>query len=558
MKKQNILIVDDESTNISILVEILKDEYNLLVATDAATAIKIANSDEKVDLILLDIVMPQTDGYEVASKLQHSKKTSEIPFIFLTAKSDNQSIIKGFKRGAVDYISKPFAKEELLARVQTHLKLHKLNSDLHENKNFLQSVLDYSTHAIITTDTDGLITLFNKAAERMLGYSADELIGKKTPLIFHDNNQLKQRSTEFSKELNLKIEAGFEAVVVKSRYGLENTHEWIYKTKNNKSIIVNLAISILKDKYKNITGYIGIAEDITQKQSDAKKIAQYVEIMDKNILSSVTNLDGTIIEVSKAFCDLTGYAKDELVGKNHNILRHVDIKDSEYKIMWSFITNNKVWSGEVKNRKKDGSFYWVNTTIFPLFDDDNVKTGYMAIRHDITDKKIIEKLSMTDELTQLYNRRYFNEVFHQELNRAKRKNKSIAFLMLDVDHFKLYNDTYGHQEGDNVLAKIGQVLNNFSKRAGDFAFRLGGEEFGILFHEESSLEALHFANNLLKAVEELKIPHATNSVSKFVTVSIGLVYTNVEKTTTLETLYKEVDSLLYKAKKLGRNQVVNI
>ena len=319
MKKQSILIVDDESINVSILVEMLNDKYNLLGATDGATALEIANSDENVDLILLDIIMPGMDGSEVAHQLKHNKKTSEIPFIFLTTKSDTQSIVKGFQEGAVDYISKPFAKEELLARVHNHLQLHKLNGELLDALRALQEKID---------------------------------------------------------ELN---------------------------------------------------------------QS----------------------------------------------------------------------------------------------------------------------KRALKELSITDEMTKLYNRRYFNEVFKKEFNRAKRENKSISFLMLDVDHFKLYNDVYGHQKGDNVLSKIGKVLNSFSKRAGDFAFRLGGEEFGIIFHENGAKQALKFANNLLKAVESLKIPHANNSASKFVTVSIGLVYKNIDKTTTVVTIYKEADDSLYEAKKSGRNRVVN-
>ncbi|MCX6051811.1 MAG: diguanylate cyclase [Campylobacterales bacterium] len=557
MKKQTILIVDDESTNISVLVEILCEKYNLLVATDGTTALEIVNSNEEVDLILLDILMPKMNGYEVAYQLKHTKKTSKIPFIFLTAKSDSKSVVKGFLEGAVDYISKPFAKEELLARVHNHLQFHTLNSELFQNKNFLQSVLDYSTHAIITTDTNGTITLFNRAAQLMLGYSSRELVGKKSPAIFHDINEIQERADEFSKELNTKIEVGFDVFVAKSREGFENTHEWKYITKNKKTIIVNLAVSALRDDAGEIIGYIGIAEDITQKKRDEKKIAQYLEIMDKNIISSSTDLDGTIVEVSEAFCKLTGYSREELIGKSHNILRHVDIKESAYKIMWETIINNEIWKGEVKNRRKDGSLYWVNATVFPLLDDEDTKIGYMAIRQDITDKKRIEELSIMDELTKLYNRRYFNEVFASELNRAKRENKSISFLMLDVDYFKLYNDTYGHQEGDSILSKIGEVLNTFSKRAGDFAFRLGGEEFGIIVHEDSPEEVLKFANNLLKAIEALNIPHAKNLVSKFVTVSIGLVYKNIDKTTTVETLYKEVDECLYRAKESGRNRLVS-
>ena len=120
--------------------------------------------------------MPEMDGYEVAYKLKHSSLTSHIPFIFLTSKTDSASIVKGFREGAVDYISKPFAKEELLVRIKNHLQAYKLkkalsnamgelnhkvaeldtiNEELSHNKNFLESILEYSTHAVVTTDTDG-------------------------------------------------------------------------------------------------------------------------------------------------------------------------------------------------------------------------------------------------------------------------------------------------------------------------------------------------------------------------------------------------------------------
>lgn len=391
MDKQTILIVDDESTNISILLEILHEEYNLLVAIDGFTALEIVNSDENIDLILLDIVMPEMNGYEVAQKLKQNHETSTIPFIFLTAKSDSQSMVKGFQEGAVDYISKPFSREELLARVHNHLQRYKLSVELSENKNFLQSVLQYSSHAIIVTDLNGTITLFNKAAEEMLGYASEELLGKKTPFLFDDIIQVQQRAKQFSKELGIDIEVGFDVFVIKSRYEMSNMHEWDFITKKNNKIVVNLSVSALRNSTKEIIGYMGIAEDISQKKIYEKKIARYVDIMDTNIISSSTDLNGIITDVSKAFCKLTGYSREEFIGKSHNILRHVDIEDSTYDLLWDTIKNNEIWNGEVKNVKKDGSLYWVNATIFPLLDNDDKKIGYMAIRQDITDKKAKEE-----------------------------------------------------------------------------------------------------------------------------------------------------------------------
>ena len=128
-------------------------------------------------------------------------------------------------------------------------------------------------------------------------------------------------------------------------------------------------------------------------------------------------------------------------------------------------------------------------------------------------------------------------------------------MMLDVDYFKLYNDNYGHQQGDNVLSEIGKVLTSYCKRAGDFAFRLGGEEFGILFSELTKEEAQIYADAIRKAVENLKISHAKNFISSYVTISVGLLSINHNEKITEDEIYKKADDLLYKAKESGRNKV---
>lgn len=170
--------------------------------------------------------------------------------------------------------------------------------------------------------------------------------------------------------------------------------------------------------------------------------------------------------------------------------------------------------------------------------------------------KLIEKLSITDELTSLYNRRHFNDVFTREFSRAKREKRSIAFLMFDVDFFKAYNDTYGHQKGDMALKEIGRLLNDFSKRGSDFAFRLGGEEFGMIFSEKSFEEAVTFAEKLREEVEDLGILHSSSTISDLLTISIGLVYFESVGNINENHVYKQVDENLYKAKESGRNKVV--
>jgi diguanylate cyclase (GGDEF)-like protein/PAS domain S-box-containing protein len=541
MSKETILIVDDEPANITIVAEILFDKYNIKIATNGVDALEILNK-EKTDLILLDVIMPQMSGYELAYELKHNKFMSSIPFIFLTAKNDSKSIVEGFQYGAVDYISKPFAKEELLARVQTHLKIHKLQKslanaleDVKEKNEEFMAIFNHSYNGIAVLDLNSNFLVVNDSYLRITGSTEEELLSKSCMDFTHPDDIAK---TKEALERVLKI--GY----------VENFEKrWIV---NNKISYINTSITLMPDKKRLL---LNIA-DVTALHESQQKIDHYVDLMDQNIISSSTDLDGTIINVSQAFCDVSGFTKDELIGKKHNIVKHPDMEKELYDVLWSTITQGDVWHGEIKNRKKDGTYYWAMLSIFPDFDENNQKIGYTAIRHDTTDKKRVEEISIKDDLTKLYNRRYFNEIVPQEINRAKRNNYHLAFIMLDVDHFKLYNDTYGHQKGDNVLEKIGEVLNTSTKRAGDYAFRLGGEEFGILFSVNSSQEVLVFANTIKEAIKALKIEHIHNSAMNLVTASLGLVYINYLENIDINSLYKNADDALYNAKENGRNCVV--
>ena len=296
-------------------------------------------------------------------------------------------------------------------------------------------------------------------------------------------------------------------------------------------------------------------KSVHESQLAQKKLIDYFELIDQNVITSTTDLNGNIITTSTAFCIISGYSKEELIGQNHRLVRHPDMPRTLYEDMWSTLANNDVWQGEIKNRKKDGGYYWVTATIHPIFDDEGNKIGYTAIRHDITDKKVIEEISITDGLTGLYNRRYFDEVFSKFISTAKRNNDHVCFYMIDVDYFKLYNDTYGHQEGDNVLKLVANTLQKALKRSDDYCFRLGGEEFGVLVRVTDENLVCDFGEQLCAMVEALKIPHNHSAASEFITISIGEYCDKGINIDNAEELYKKSDDLLYKAKQAGRNQV---
>lgn len=166
---------------------------------------------------------------------------------------------------------------------------------------------------------------------------------------------------------------------------------------------------------------------------------------------------------------------------------------------------------------------------------------------------MLEKLSMYDGLTNIRNRRFFDETFEKTFSEIKRDKKSLAVLMIDIDFFKPYNDNYGHGQGDETLRKVAKALEKTIKRASDFVARYGGEEFVILLKDinKDGVEAV--ANNLLNAVRELKITHEFSKIENYVTVSIGASFYNSSSDITKLELLLKADETLYNVKNSGRN-----
>lgn len=578
MNKKIILIVDDEPANINIVASNLSHLYEIRVATEGRVALEMIE-DKKPDLILLDIVMPNMDGYEVATKLKSSANTSNIPFIFLTAKNDSKSISEGFRYGAVDYISKPFTKEELLARVANHLKLHELqnnlskavqdvsraNFELKKNRSFLESILNNSFHAIISTDSNGLITLFNHAAQNLLGYEAQEVIGIHTPEIYHDKSEVIQKALEFSKELKQAVTVGFETFVIKSLLGVENRDEWIFIRKDGEKISVNLSVTVQKDDKGNIEGYIGIAEDITENLKSKRVMEeQQIKLQEsEEKLSKLFNHQRNIIVISdgkeikmanKAMCTFFGIEKVEEFTRFYR-----DISD-KFMDVNSYFSLSKVQNG--------GNWIEVlepllgDKRVVAMHDVDNIphafsvsiskfdESQYIISLTDIS-ATMLEKIELSnkvtkDALTGVLNREFLNQNAKLIIDKFTQKN-DLGVTMLDIDFFKKVNDTYGHNVGDIVLKELASAIGKFMRRE-DFLIRWGGEEFIILMETDSIKSLKKAIEHLRQAIENTKF----TTVDKL-TCSFGItLYTDNEDI--IKTI-ERADKALYVAKTNGRNRV---
>lgn len=263
------------------------------------------------------------------------------------------------------------------------------------------------------------------------------------------------------------------------------------------------------------------------------------EIIDKNIMIMKTTIDGTIIDVSNLFCEFFGYKKSELVGKTSSILKTGNLPELVYE---------KPWTGEIENITSSGESRWVHARITPIINDDGELTEINTVYQDITNKKLLEELYITDTLTQIYNRTYFDELMTSIALHQRKDDTNFVILIADIDNFKVINDTYGHQVGDEALKDVAKTLKD-TLRDGDVVARWGGEEFVIMLKNSGLQEAQSIAEKLRAKIEKTKVQNTIN-----ITTSIGLTKYYVGEDTKLT--FKRADNALYKAKKTGRNRVV--
>lgn len=278
--------------------------------------------------------------------------------------------------------------------------------------------------------------------------------------------------------------------------------------------------------------------------------------MEPHLLCVHINRNITITDVTDALCEVTGFAAKDLIGKPLRVLAANNGSGSPpvSQGIFDFIELHGGWSGEVKLLRKNGSPLWMDVIISPSR-RQNDEGQYTVVYQDASKRKHFEKLATRDELTGLFNRRHFNILAPQLIKQAAKSKQFIGLLLLDVDKFKQYNDTYGHPAGDEVLTAIGSTMKQVLQRREEDAFRIGGEEFAAVSICGEKGEIVLLAEKIRKAVEGLNIKHQF-SPTGVVTVSVGGYVMAGTEQTSLESLYANADKCLYNAKASGRNRCV--
>ena len=277
-----------------------------------------------------------------------------------------------------------------------------------------------------------------------------------------------------------------------------------------------------------------------------------LHLIDQNILTAKINLDKEVIDISNALCRALKIKKEQIL--NHKSPYFFTSKE-QFEQFENIIYSSKDYSDKVYIAIEDKKV-WFHLEVLPTLDHNFQLKAFNLFLTNINDRKKIEEIAIVDTLTGLNNRNYFETIFEKEIKRAKRDKKAFSMVMLDIDYFKQYNDSYGHQEGDKALKAVSHVLEKHTNRSYDYAFRIGGEEFVILSYHESLNTLKTFSQSLIDDVHQLKIPHKSSKVSDFLTISAGAALFQDSHLHTPDEMYKTTDDLLYRAKKEGRNRII--
>jgi diguanylate cyclase (GGDEF)-like protein/PAS domain S-box-containing protein len=395
---------------------------------------------------------------------------------------------------------------------------------------------------LFVIDYEGIIATVNSAACEVLGYNQDELIGKPFSMIFAD---IKDSPTEVqlldicNSEEHKNIETN-----IKSKSQAQSAHLFT----------VICSFSAMKDIDGDSFEIVCIIKDITERKSYEENLRKLSSAVEQSLSAMViTNINGEIEFVNKKFTENTGYTFEEAKGQTPRILKSGKHPPEFYKNMWETILSGNEFRSDICNKRKDGSLSWELISIAPIKDTAGRITHFIAVKIDDLERKQAEErlryMAHYDALTGIPNRALFEDRLNQTIHAAKRNKNKFAILFLDLDRFKLVNDTLGHDVGDILLKEVAQRLL-LCVRQVDTVSRMGGDEFQIILSEiEQFYNPTIVAQKIIESLGKIFIIKG-NECS--IGASIGIcVYP--ENGDTAEILLKNADLAMYQVKERGRN-----
>lgn len=404
-----------------------------------------------------------------------------------------------------------------------------------------QALMRSALEGIHIMDMDGNIVEANDTFCRMLGYTQQEVA----------KLNVADWDAQWSRE---ELMGRFRKLVYVDGALFETRH------RRKDGTLIDVEISTTGAEIDGKYYLYASSRDITQRKmiEEGQRIAAVTFDTQEAIM--ITTPDGEILRVNQAFSDITGYSKEDVIGQNPSIFQSGRHDAAFYRSMWSAVLDTGMWSGEIWDKRKDGTIYPKTMTLTAVYDNNHTLTHYVAVFRDISSHKKseqeIHQLAFYDPLTALPNRRLLMDRLQQGLAASARNGRYGALLFLDLDHFKTINDTRGHATGDLLLIEAARRLQ-MCVREGDSVARLGGDEFVVLLEGlNSEVNEAASQTEMVgdKILHELGKPYVLDDFECHLTVSIGIsLFFNHEENA--ESLLQHADVAMYQAKSAGRNAV---
>jgi diguanylate cyclase (GGDEF)-like protein/PAS domain S-box-containing protein len=579
IKKPKVLIVDDVKENIHAIMINLREQCATLAATNGEKALELASIQPQPDLILLDIMMPDMDGYEVLRRLKSNPATTDIPVIFVTSLSESEDEAKGLKMGAADYITKPINPDLLKVRILTQIELHNyqkkqaafcISNSLRHEQPCLLIVDDVpeNIHGLISAlSGEYRIMVANKgrkAIELALGASPPDLIlldivmpgmdgyevcrhikaseaGNRIPIIF-----LTVLDESVDKVRGLSIGGGdfvtkpFDIDEVRARIG---THLELSRYRNHLEKLVQDA-----------------AVQLELKSVEILKLSLVVDQSPDSII--ITDIEGRIEYVNNAFVEHTGYSREEAIGQNPRFMQSGKTPLSVFDDLWATLTKGQPWRGEFINRRKGGGEVIESAIIAPIRQSDGRVINYVCVEQDVTSLRnaeaTIQHLTNFDYLTGLPNKTLLMDRLGLTLAAALRKSSFSALIMLDIDRFKNLNEAGGHDLGDAILIAFSKRIAGLLREEDTMA-RQSADQFAVLLHdlgkdlEQASQKAI---NVISKIQANLRTPFIFSGNDKVsVTACLGVALFPEADDDSVQNILRRADIALHRAKDAGGSHI---
>lgn len=423
---------------------------------------------------------------------------------------------------------------------QSHQRIQRLL----ETANIGTALMDFKEGRILETDA---------ILQQMLGYTDEELRNQSfSAITYPDDNQP-----------NIVL---YQELIggIRDHYQMEKR----YIRKDGSVMWGNLTVTILD---RNPLSIMAMVQDVTDRKNMenmlreseekyrliAEKMSDFVSVFDTNEI---------VTYASPSHCIHLGINLDQYVGSYATPYIHRDDLERVQQTFYQLVQQRCSMVTEFRWKHGDGRWITLEARGEPVMNEKGEVTRVVVVSRDITERKLAEKklkeanqvlknLSLRDGLTGIANRRHFDEILEKEGKRAARESLPLSLVLIDIDYFKFYNDTYGHQCGDDCLKNVANIMEYELKRSGDFAARYGGEEFAVILPRTNQQGALHVAERIRSHIETLQIPHIGSKGKPVVTVSIGVATIHPHIFTDVSQLVEWADHALYNAKHKGRNQV---